>query len=397
MHAMKIILLSLSLLVLGSGCQHGASLSLETQKKFFASLKDSNPETERVLRCAQYYNLVGRFDLALKELTGAVTRDPENVRLLNAMGSCYDRQGDYTRAQEMYAKILAQEAGHIPAKNNLGYSYFLAGNLARAETIFQEILAQDPKNVVAQNNLGLVWCQQGKDSQALSLWQKTEGELAARDKVQQVLAYLGKSGEKAVSSPPLAKETTPLVSGTQKGLANKPENLGPPPTLARSEKIPAARQPSVQVAAEPKPTPVSPVTSSRTPAKLPQEANVKVEEVKMIIQPASFSPPPAIMNQAAGEEIPTVVPTSSSPGKSTPGLTNPAKAKTVISDADLDQIETEPPRRYYRSRQWKRYWKPRMVIYAPQEPQKPVKPMKDIINTGQIHRNGSGGSEAAIY
>ncbi len=112
------------------------------------------------------------------------------------MGSCYDRLGEYAKAQEMYERILAQEAGNTPALNNLGYSYYLSGDLIKAETIFQEVLAKDPENTLAQNNLGLVWCRQGKENKALSLWQKTEGDLAAREKLTQVLAYLGKPGRK---------------------------------------------------------------------------------------------------------------------------------------------------------------------------------------------------------
>ena len=158
------------------------SLSLLVmQQKFFSSLKNLNPEEERVWRCAQYYKLAGRFDLALKELNQAIAADPHNVKLLNALGSCYDQLGEYAKAQEMYKKVLAQEAGNNPARNNLGYSYYLSGDLAKAETIFQEVLAKDPRSTLAQNNLGLVWCRRGQENKALSLWQKTDGDLSARE------------------------------------------------------------------------------------------------------------------------------------------------------------------------------------------------------------------------
>ncbi len=69
MKSHRMLVLGLSVLFLGSGCQHAASPSLEMQQKFFSSLKNSNPEEERAWRCAQYYQLVGRFDLAVKELS----------------------------------------------------------------------------------------------------------------------------------------------------------------------------------------------------------------------------------------------------------------------------------------------------------------------------------------
>jgi tetratricopeptide (TPR) repeat protein len=395
MKSWRLLILGLSVLLVGSGCQHAASPSLEMQQKFFSSLKNSNPEEERAWRCAQYYQLAGRFDLALKELSTAVASDPQNVRLLNAMGSCYDRLGEHAKAREMYEKVLAQEAGNYPARNNLGYSYYLSGDLTRAETIFQEILAKNPGDTVARNNLGLVWCRQGHENKALSLWKKIDGDLLAQEKLTQVLAYLGKSGEKTVTASPNA--ITPQIPVARNRSEEKREKPVPPGELARSEKIPAANQPSIQVASDLEPHPVQPAKALRTPGKFPQEAQVKVEEVQMVIQPASYSPPSAGMNSANEDSIATLPPTTGLPGKFAPGKINPAQAKTLISAADLSQIDTAQPRSYYRPRQWKRYWKPRMVIYTPQEPEKPAKPMKDYLNTGLIHRSVPGGPEAAIY
>ena len=208
----------------------------------------------------------------------------------------------------MYEKILAQEAGNTLPRNNLGYSYYLSGDLAKAETIFQEVLAKDPKNTVAQNNLGLVWCRQGQENKALSLWQKTDGDLSAREKLTQVLAYLGKSGEKTVTISPNA--ITPQIPVARNRSEDKREKQVPPAELARSEKIPAANQPSLQVASDLEPNPVQPAKALRTPGKFPQEAQVKVEEVQMVIQPASYSPPQAGMNPAAEDSIPTLTPTT---------------------------------------------------------------------------------------
>ena len=116
------------------------------------------------------------------------------------MGNCYDKLGQYAKAQEMYERILTLDADNLLAKNNLGYSCYLSGDLSGAERIFQEILSKNPEYTVARNNLGLLWCRQGKESQALGLWQKTEGDIQAREKLAQVLACLGKSGNQATGS-----------------------------------------------------------------------------------------------------------------------------------------------------------------------------------------------------
>jgi hypothetical protein len=397
MKSCQLLVLGLSVLVFGGGCQHAASPSLAMQKKFFSSLKDANPEEDRALRHAHYYQLVGRYDLAVKELSPAVAADPHNIRLLNGLGSCYDKMGSYAQAQEIYARILSQDPGHNPAKNNLGYSYFLSGDLVKAESLFQEILAHDPSNTVAKNNLGLVWCRQGKDSQALNLWQKTEGELAAREKYQQILAYLGQSGEKAVTGDTNAKTATLQIPGERHAVPDKPEKRAQPEELARSSKKPVPSQPPTLIAADRQPTAPQPARSAGTEKKFPQEPQVTVEEVQMVIQPASYSPPPVVGSPTAEEAIPTIAPRNRLPEKSVPGINNPGKTKTVLSDDDLDEIDTEPPRRFYRPRQWKRYWKPRMITSTPQEPQKPVKPLKEYINSGLSHRSASGGPEAPIY
>ena len=86
MNSITALVLGLSLLVMGSGCQHAASPSLKMQEKFFSSLKNSNPEEERAWRSAQYYQLAGRFDLALKELNQAVAVRSSQCQTAQCLG-----------------------------------------------------------------------------------------------------------------------------------------------------------------------------------------------------------------------------------------------------------------------------------------------------------------------
>ena len=113
--------LSLIVILFGSGCQHAVNSSLAVQDNFFKSLRTSNPVADRALLCAQYHNLIGRYDLALEELEKAAASDPHDPRLLNAMGKCYDKLGKYDRARDFYERILAADADNLPARNNLGY------------------------------------------------------------------------------------------------------------------------------------------------------------------------------------------------------------------------------------------------------------------------------------
>jgi tetratricopeptide (TPR) repeat protein len=275
-------------------------------------LKASNPLEEQALQCAQYQCLTGRFDLALEELGKAVASDPHNSRLLNAMGNCYDKLGKYDRAREIYEKILAEHADNFPAKNNLGYSCYLSGDLSRAESIFKEILSKNPQDTVARNNLGLVWCRQGKDSAALGLWQKTDGEIQAREKLAQVLASLGKSGNQPAGPVPQnSYQHTAAVPGqavrSEKDTGLKATVRQEPVPIAKSSVLSSPLSPpgervrlrgenDYKTAAgqlsrplpEDQPASLPPVTNPVSPtAKRLQQAHVKVEDVQMIVQPAA--------------------------------------------------------------------------------------------------------------
>jgi hypothetical protein len=400
MKSLPLLALGLSVLLLGSGCQPAVLSSADMQQKFFSSLKNASPEEEPALRCAQYYNLVGRADLALNELNRALDVYPNNVRLLNAVGGCFDRLGNYAQAQQMYARALAQDAGNNLIRNNLGYSCYLNGDLGRAEKIFQEILAQCPDDTQARNNLGLLWCRQGKEKDALNLWQKTDGDLPAREKLHQVLAYLGKPVEKTTIGTSAGKDKPPKTSVDLPNYSAKPpEPQAQLTEIAQSPKRPANPRPSPLPAEAAQPAPVK--TSNRVPEKASSEPRVKVEEVEMVIQPASYSPPPAGLNPASQAETMIIeAPGVRKPG-SAPGKTRQLSAVPSITDPDLLPDYVEPPRqpRYYRRPQWQRIRQPQIITCPPQEPQPTNHPVNKYLRQESTYQpqKSSGRQETTVY
>jgi Tfp pilus assembly protein PilF len=382
MNTLPCLLVSLILIFFGSGCQHLATPSLSTQKKFFESLKAANPEEEAALRCAQYYNLIGRSDLALQELRKAVASDSHNTRLLNAMGNCYDKLGQYVKAQEMYERILTLDADNLLAKNNLGYSCYLSGDRSGAERIFQEILSKNPEYTVARNNLGLLWCRQGKESQALGLWQKTEGEIQAREKLAQVLACLGKSGNQATGSPS-PKNIPPQLAQRQ---ADQTEKESGSLSRARAATKPAILKSSVVAGAEPDRSSSGP-NPENLAGKIIPKPQVKVEEVKMIIQPATYTQT-TTAGAAAKDQNPLPLATPGQNGIPIPGLNQRPEAKEFVLDDNLleDDIETPVRQQYYRRpRQWQRYPKPKMITFNP--PPKKSESFKKCLSQECIYQN----------
>jgi Tfp pilus assembly protein PilF len=216
----------------GCGCQQYNRPSSAHQQKFLSSLRAPTFDSVQTIRSAHYFKLMGRVDLALKELIEASERDPQNLKLLNALGGCYDDLGQYARAQEFYEKVLTIEPENISALNNLGYSLFLSGNHSAAESYFQAVLAKNPQNTLARNNLGLLYCRQGQSERALNLWQQAEGETQAKEKLSQVLAKIG--------CYPKMEPGTGEKSGQVVAQAPKPK-----PAAAVPQSAPMASQPSL--------------------------------------------------------------------------------------------------------------------------------------------------------
>jgi len=295
---------------LGAGCQTGGQPSAEMQQKLFAGAARPSSNSAQVLRSVHYFKLMGRFDLAVKELQEATEREPEDARLLNALGSCYDEMGEFAKAQGLYQRVLSQEPGNLAALNNMGYSRYLAGDWQGAESYYQQVLARDPKNLWAANNLGLLWCRQGSARQARQLWQKLEGEARAHEKLTQVLAKLGGG---------------PVDSGAATAAA-LPPSRGP-------EKAPAP--PRMEMAATP------PASASVAPfreekdkaATAPQAPEKPRPEVAKAPAPAAAPPPPVKGSQPQAEMA--AVPKDPSP------VVKPAASPTAVPSAEAPAASKE--------------------------------------------------------
>ncbi len=389
MHTMPSILVLIGLLSLAGGCSRAVSPLANEQEKFFAHVKAADPAEERALRYAKYYSIAGRHDLAVAELEATLRKDPQNARLLNALGNIYDQLGDYRRAQEHYQKILAKDADNPLAMNNLGYSHYLAGDLSQAEKILQELLAKHPDNTIARNNLGLVWCRQGKQQDAVALWEKKDGPEMAQVKLQQVLGFLGR-GKNAtppnsapvqvaagprpsISEPPAAlQEKTatsepPAQAEAPAGATMPARNLTAPPLAQKSSHEPNALKPKQDTAAAPQ---------------------VKVEEVAMIIQPASFNP------SASAPSLPPVLSTPAAPKKPNTAVTL-SPSRPGASD-ELELTALAEPREV---KPWRRTPRFRMIPVPPVELPQTIKPLREYIIKPHSHQglNPPAMPEMAVY
>jgi Flp pilus assembly protein TadD len=279
-------------------------------------------DADQVLRNASYYMLMGRSELALKELEEAHQLDPGNLKLSDRLAGLYEHLGHSERAQQVYLEALARDPDNQALHNNLCYSYYQAGNLAQAEACFRKMLARDPHSVKARNNLGLVLCRQGRQQEARQLWQAAEGGAAADQKLSQALAFLHQAGAPVAPAPTAA--VRPLAP------APEPQASAPPVAAAQS----AAAHESGPAKAAPGPTP--PIREvAAPPAVAPVAAVVKDSGTAPAVStpaPAAPQPPAAAAPQAATAAAPqtpeAAVPApATQPSPAAPAAAAPAPAK----------------------------------------------------------------------
>ncbi len=364
MPAIPAVILTLSIILTAGGCSRQAAPLADGYQKFITSLQPASAAADRLIQRARYYQIAGRLDLARAELEAGLEKDRANIKFLNMLGNICDQAGAFARAQECYENILAQDPANQVALNNLGYSHYLAGNLAKAENLLQDVVRRFPENRVARNNLGLVLCRLGREQEALALWEKTDGPEQAEERLQELLAYLGRTRQ------------IPVAAG----------QLGSGPSAAPAPLETARRQPADQEEPGPavdKPAAVSQATKNpglkpgegppiahKPPTILEEKAQppVKVEEVALIVQPAA---------QHLSPESATALPVQ--PGKpvAKPSAPPPMVMAPMASIAD-DEGETEPKTALAASRSVKPV-RPRWITLSGPDLPANVRPLREYI------------------
>jgi tetratricopeptide (TPR) repeat protein len=198
-------------------------------------IRPAQGDAARSLRNAHYLKLMGRPELALKELEAAHQENTGNLKVLDALARTYEEVGEFDRAQKLYQQALALDPSNQALNNNLCFSYYLTGQYEKAEACFRQALAKNPQNLTVRNNLGLLLCRQGRSQEALRLWQKAEGEMAAQKKMQQVMVALGIGDQ-----PQYAQNLQPAAAAAPIALDSGPGS----PSLTPAPAVPASQPPT---------------------------------------------------------------------------------------------------------------------------------------------------------
>jgi Flp pilus assembly protein TadD len=297
----------------------------------------SSREISRLLRNAHYYKLMGRPDLALKELEQAHQQNPDNLKIINSLAENYERQGKFEEARQLYQEGLTKHGPNPVLTNNLCFTYYLEGRYQKAEDCFRQALARDPQNVAARNNLGLLYCRQGRQDKARRLWQAAEGDATADYKVHQALAALGMYGgavyaQRPEPALPEAQATVaPMrAAAFDSSATSMPAEVHTPPQPVAPAAI---TRPAVQTPAPQIPTPVAAMVSPKpTPeATAPRPLAAQPGQVRTSSQPVTHKKAPP---QVAHRPAPSVPVSSNTP---------PAKARVYAQTQPITPKTTPRP------------------------------------------------------
>jgi len=334
------------MLLLGAGCNTWGS-----GNRYAPLVRPSPSETSRLLSNAHYYKLMGRPEAALKELEEAHRADPDNLKIADALAQNYQELGHFQRSQEIYQEVLARQGSNRALQNNLCFSFYLQGNLSKAETCFKETLERDPGNLAARNNLGLLWCRQGKLAEAQRLWEESEGAAGAQTRMNQALAFLGKTPANYAKLP----EPEPQ---RQAAAPPKPATVAPPakPDLAAGPAPVKSAPPTPPAATAAKATPPVAVKPAETKQTLPGPAVIaskpaapvtgavasKPAEAQALVpvKPSTPTPPPVTLPKV--EQKVAAKPAEPKPSPP-PRLSAPPKPTTVVPSAKPDLAAAPAP------------------------------------------------------
>ncbi|MDA0851536.1 MAG: tetratricopeptide repeat protein [Proteobacteria bacterium] len=108
-------------------------------------------------------NLVARsaFDEAIELGDELLKRYPDDVRLMQLIGSSYTSKGQHKKAVEVYERVIKIQPENISTLNLLGVLYNSLGELDKAIHHFKNVLKADASNASAYNNLGLLFKAKG--------------------------------------------------------------------------------------------------------------------------------------------------------------------------------------------------------------------------------------------
>lgn len=178
----------------------------DQQMQVLATLSTQNPQDANIHAVyGKKLLAAGRSGEAIPILKTIADNGSGDWRVLSALGSAYDQQGQYDTARETYQKALALQPNQISILNNIGMSHALEGNLKQAEETLRSAMALPEGKSLPRlrQNLALVVGLQGRFEESRQI----ASEDLPPDEVEANMAYLQKMLSQANTWQQLSGDT----------------------------------------------------------------------------------------------------------------------------------------------------------------------------------------------
>jgi tetratricopeptide (TPR) repeat protein len=131
---------------------------------------------------------------AVEELLRAVERDPENPRLLTALGNAWYDGDDWDRAIDAYEKARRKAPEDANLLSDLGAAYRNRGEFRRAVALFERAQKRDRNHWQSLLNLVLIHAYDLHDSAGAQKWldelKRRYPEIPDLDRIQERISAL---------------------------------------------------------------------------------------------------------------------------------------------------------------------------------------------------------------
>jgi tetratricopeptide (TPR) repeat protein len=131
------------------------------------------------------YLATQRLSQAAQELEILLSKAPANQNALMTLAAIREKQKDYSKAREVYEKLLALNPKFVPALNNLSCLYAEQFNdPTKAYELAQKARSLDSGNPAVIDTLGWAAYKRGDYQQALTLFQESASKIGEDPEVQ---------------------------------------------------------------------------------------------------------------------------------------------------------------------------------------------------------------------
>jgi tetratricopeptide (TPR) repeat protein len=148
----------------------------EAVKLLRAQLTKTDADREIYLNIAQVYELGRRYkeaEEAVRSAESISAQGRDNATVWSLLGSIYERQKFFDRAEEQFKKVLAVDPKNSYILNYYGYMLGdLGQRLDEAESLVQRALNEEPFNGAYLDSLGWIYFKQNKLTEAETILHK---------------------------------------------------------------------------------------------------------------------------------------------------------------------------------------------------------------------------------